>query len=199
LLTDHRSGALGRDGRVDFAAILATQPTAYLVMSPDLVIIEAYQAFSELVGRSREELIGQYVFDTFPTSPDALDEAGATRCTHPSSGRATPASQIRCRCPLRRARPGDRGAGTPRMVADHRVGRVIPVALLRAGSRWRSGHLRTGCPRPDRPTGPAEGNPEATEQTMTSSPPRGAPGMWPPPGRSGSLSRVSVLCRWLRG
>jgi PAS domain-containing protein len=76
LLTDHRSGALGRDGRVDFAAILATQPTAYLVMSPDLVIIEANQAFSELVGRSREELIGQYVFDTFPTSPDALDEAG---------------------------------------------------------------------------------------------------------------------------
>jgi PAS domain S-box-containing protein len=61
---------------VDMAAIFASQPTAYLVMSPDLVIVEANRAYLELLGRTRAELIGRYVFDAFPPSPDALDETG---------------------------------------------------------------------------------------------------------------------------
>jgi PAS domain-containing protein len=48
---------------LDFAAIFASQPTAYLVMSPDLVIVEANRAYLELLGRTREELVGRYVFD----------------------------------------------------------------------------------------------------------------------------------------
>ena len=73
---DRAGGAPSSEDRVAFEAIFATQPTAYLVMSPELVIVEANRAYSELLGRSREELIGQYVFDAFPPSPDALDEAG---------------------------------------------------------------------------------------------------------------------------
>lgn len=61
----------------DFAAIFAALPTAYLVMDPDLIIVEANAAYLELLGRTREELIGRYVFDAFPPSPESLDATGA--------------------------------------------------------------------------------------------------------------------------
>ncbi|WP_167759146.1 SpoIIE family protein phosphatase [Blastococcus sp. TF02A_35] len=62
---------------MDFAAIFVAQPTAYLVMSPELVIVEANPAYLELLGRSRDELIGRYVFDAFPPAPESLDVDGA--------------------------------------------------------------------------------------------------------------------------
>ena len=61
---------------MDFAAVFAWQPTAYLVLSPQLVIVEANQAYLELLGRTREELIGRPVFDAFPPAPHAVDEHG---------------------------------------------------------------------------------------------------------------------------
>ena len=61
----------------DFRSIFASLPTAYLVMSPDLVIVEANPAYLELLGRTREELIGRYVFDAFPPATYALDATGA--------------------------------------------------------------------------------------------------------------------------
>lgn len=51
----------GAAATADSAAIFAALPTAYL----------------ELLGRTREELIGRYVFDAFPPAPDAPDAAGA--------------------------------------------------------------------------------------------------------------------------
>ena len=67
----------GRVTAADFRSIFASLPTAYLVMSPDLVIVEANPAYLELLGRTREELIGRYVFDAFPPATDALDATGA--------------------------------------------------------------------------------------------------------------------------
>ncbi|RBY81084.1 hypothetical protein DQ239_00165 [Blastococcus sp. TF02-09] len=61
----------------EFAAIFAALPTAYLVMSPDLTIVEANPAYLELLGRTRDELIGCYVFDAFPPAPETLDDTGA--------------------------------------------------------------------------------------------------------------------------
>ncbi|MGY2080095.1 SpoIIE family protein phosphatase [Modestobacter sp. SYSU DS0657] len=60
----------------DFAAIFAALPTAYLVMSPNLTIVEANPAYLQLLGRAREELIGRYVFDAFPPAPESLDPDG---------------------------------------------------------------------------------------------------------------------------
>ena len=61
---------------VDFAALFASQPTAYLVMTPELVIVEANEAYLQLLGRHRSELIGRPVFEAFPPNADALDEQG---------------------------------------------------------------------------------------------------------------------------
>ena len=61
---------------VDFARLFAGLPTAYMVMSPDLVIVEANEAYLQLLGRTRQELVGRPVFEAFPPTPDALDEEG---------------------------------------------------------------------------------------------------------------------------
>ena len=61
---------------MDFAALFAALPTAYLVMSPDLVIVEANAAYLQAVGRTRRELVGRPVFDAFPPSPGSLDDQG---------------------------------------------------------------------------------------------------------------------------
>ncbi len=61
---------------VDFRLLFTVLPTAFLVMDPDLVIVEANAAYLELAGRRREEIIGRPVFEAFPPAPDALDEHG---------------------------------------------------------------------------------------------------------------------------
>ena len=61
----------------EYAAIFAALPTAYLVMSPDLTIVEANPAYLALLGRTRDDLIGRYVFDAFPPAPETLDDTGA--------------------------------------------------------------------------------------------------------------------------
>ena len=64
---------------MDYAALFHAVPTPYLVMTPDLVIAEANDAYLSVVGRSREELIGRPVFQAFPPTPDALDASGVSR------------------------------------------------------------------------------------------------------------------------
>jgi PAS domain S-box-containing protein len=64
---------------VDFAALFAAIPTPYLVMTPDLVIVEANPAYLANVGRTREDLLGRPVFEAFPPTADALDEDGRPR------------------------------------------------------------------------------------------------------------------------
>ena len=68
-----------RNPGVDFAAIFRAIPTPYLVMSPDLVIVEANDAYLANVGRTREELLGRPVFEAFPPTPEALDPSGLSR------------------------------------------------------------------------------------------------------------------------
>lgn len=56
--------------RVDHAALFAAAPAPYLVLTPDLVICEVNEAYLEATGRTREDLIGQYMFDAFPDNPE---------------------------------------------------------------------------------------------------------------------------------
>jgi serine phosphatase RsbU (regulator of sigma subunit) len=61
---------------VDFRSVFAALPTAYLLLSPSLVIVEANEAYLQLLGRTRAELVGRPVFEAFPPSPEVLDEHG---------------------------------------------------------------------------------------------------------------------------
>lgn len=70
---------VGGAPRLDHAALFAALPTPYLVMDPQLVIVDANDAYLAVVGRTREELVGRPVFDAFPALPDALDETGVSR------------------------------------------------------------------------------------------------------------------------
>ena len=61
---------------LDYRSLFEELPTAYLVLTPDLVIVDANAAYRTMLGRTREELIGWPLFEAFPPAPDALDEHG---------------------------------------------------------------------------------------------------------------------------
>jgi PAS domain S-box-containing protein len=64
---------------IDHVALFAATPSPCLVLTPDLIIVEVNQAYLEACGRTREELLGRYVFDAFPFNPADPDEADAAR------------------------------------------------------------------------------------------------------------------------
>ncbi|MER6221525.1 PP2C family protein-serine/threonine phosphatase [Streptomyces sp. 900105755] len=54
---------------IDYPGVFAALPSPCLVLGTDLVIAAANRAFCEVTGRSRVELLGQYLFDVFPDNP----------------------------------------------------------------------------------------------------------------------------------
>ncbi|MFD9542474.1 PP2C family protein-serine/threonine phosphatase [Streptomyces sp. NPDC060022] len=54
---------------LDYRSLFAATPSPYLVLGPDLVIVEVNEAYLRATGRTEEELVGQYVFDAFPDNP----------------------------------------------------------------------------------------------------------------------------------
>ena len=65
-------------GSLDFGELFAWLPAAFLVMTPDLVIVEANAAYLQLLGHRRQDLVGRPVFEAFPPSPGAVEEDGTT-------------------------------------------------------------------------------------------------------------------------
>ena len=63
----------------DYARLFAALPSPHLVVTPDLVVVDANAAYLDMVGRTREELVGRPVFEVFPPTADAVDEAGEPR------------------------------------------------------------------------------------------------------------------------
>ncbi|WP_318217335.1 PP2C family protein-serine/threonine phosphatase [Streptomyces sp. SCL15-6] len=56
--------------RVDHAALFAATPSPYLVLGPDLMIVDVNRAYLEATGRTREDLLGEHIFTAFPDNPD---------------------------------------------------------------------------------------------------------------------------------
>ncbi|MEU8489005.1 SpoIIE family protein phosphatase [Streptomyces sp. NPDC048641] len=54
---------------IDYQALFSATPSPYLVLRPDLVIIDVNDAYLRATGRSRQDLVGQYLFDAFPDNP----------------------------------------------------------------------------------------------------------------------------------
>ncbi|NHZ43922.1 hybrid sensor histidine kinase/response regulator [Massilia aquatica] len=59
----------------DHFLLFRSSPYPYLVMAPDLTIIDANDAYLRSVRRTKEQIVGLYVFDAFPENPD---DAGST-------------------------------------------------------------------------------------------------------------------------
>ena len=78
----------------DHSLLFRSSPYPYLVMATDLTIIDANDAYLRSVRRTREQIVGRYVFDAFPENPDdtgstnidevkaSLETAIATKTAH---------------------------------------------------------------------------------------------------------------------
>ncbi|MFH0243683.1 PP2C family protein-serine/threonine phosphatase [Streptomyces sp. HK10] len=55
---------------IGYAALFDAVPTPLSVLDRGFVFMEANQAYLEITGRTRGELIGRHLFDVFPANPD---------------------------------------------------------------------------------------------------------------------------------
>ncbi|MEV7686871.1 PP2C family protein-serine/threonine phosphatase [Streptomyces bungoensis] len=62
--------------QVDHTALFAATPSPYLVLAPDLMIVDVNRAYLEATGRTREDLVGQHIFQAFPDNPDDPEADG---------------------------------------------------------------------------------------------------------------------------
>ena len=56
---------------IDFEAVYRALPGMVALLTPDLVFADVNEAYVRGAGRSRESLLGRYVFDVFPESVNA--------------------------------------------------------------------------------------------------------------------------------
>ncbi|WP_405988085.1 PP2C family protein-serine/threonine phosphatase [Streptomyces sp. NBC_00986] len=61
---------------IDHAAVFHALPGMVALLTPELVYIDANEDFERLSGRTREELVGRYIFDVFPENPKDPAAAG---------------------------------------------------------------------------------------------------------------------------
>ncbi|SCG17459.1 PAS fold-containing protein [Micromonospora echinofusca] len=66
----------GGPAAVDHVRIFDAAPSPYLVLDPDLVIVEVNEAYLRATARTREELLGREVFAAFPANPDDPEGTG---------------------------------------------------------------------------------------------------------------------------
>ncbi|MET8966181.1 SpoIIE family protein phosphatase [Streptomyces sp. NPDC004074] len=62
---------------IDYRAVFEASPSAMLVLDAAFVILDANAAYQRLVGRTRDQLVGQYLFQAYPDNP--YDGHGAGR------------------------------------------------------------------------------------------------------------------------
>ncbi|MEU2801549.1 SpoIIE family protein phosphatase [Streptomyces sp. NPDC007117] len=65
-----------RKPQIDYAAVFHALPGMVALLTPELVYADANRDFLRLAGRTREQLLGRYIFDVFPEHPDEPAAAG---------------------------------------------------------------------------------------------------------------------------
>ncbi|MEV6019431.1 SpoIIE family protein phosphatase [Streptomyces sp. NPDC051997] len=68
---------------IDYQALFAVTPSPCMVLGPDLVLADINEAACRVTGRTREDLLGRYLFDAFPENP-ADPDADGVRNLHAS-------------------------------------------------------------------------------------------------------------------
>ncbi|MFE2212960.1 PP2C family protein-serine/threonine phosphatase [Streptomyces canus] len=69
--------------RIDYQALFMVTPSPCMVLGLDLVLIDVNEAACRVTGRTREDLLGRYLFDAFPDNP-ADPDADGVRNLHAS-------------------------------------------------------------------------------------------------------------------
>ncbi|MCX5442183.1 MULTISPECIES: SpoIIE family protein phosphatase [unclassified Streptomyces] len=64
-----------RESGIDYEQVFQALPSSVALLRPDLVYADANEAFCQMSGRTREQLVGRYLFDVFPDNPN---DSGAT-------------------------------------------------------------------------------------------------------------------------
>jgi len=56
--------------QIDFADLFAHMPSPYMILDCELRFIDANAAYLAVTGRRREEILGRFVFEAFPETPE---------------------------------------------------------------------------------------------------------------------------------
>ncbi|NNN37687.1 SpoIIE family protein phosphatase [Streptomyces sp. S3(2020)] len=67
---------MAEEPQIDYAAVFRALPGMVALLTPDLVYADANEDFLRLAGRTREQLLGRYIFDVFPENPNDAAAAG---------------------------------------------------------------------------------------------------------------------------
>ncbi|WP_217238473.1 PP2C family protein-serine/threonine phosphatase [Streptomyces sp. AC555_RSS877] len=65
-----------KEPHIDYAVVFRALPGMVALLTPDLVYADANDDFLRLAGRTREQLLGRYIFDVFPENPNDPAAAG---------------------------------------------------------------------------------------------------------------------------
>ncbi|MFC9324244.1 PP2C family protein-serine/threonine phosphatase [Kitasatospora sp. NPDC057015] len=58
------------DAAIDYAAVFQAMPGMVALLTPQLVFADTNEEFLRMAGRSREQVVGRYLFDVFPDNPN---------------------------------------------------------------------------------------------------------------------------------
>ncbi|MEU5324376.1 SpoIIE family protein phosphatase [Streptomyces sp. NPDC021056] len=67
---------MAEEPQIDYAAVFRALPGMVALLTPELVYVDANEDFLRLAGRTREQLVGHYIFDVFPENPNDAAAAG---------------------------------------------------------------------------------------------------------------------------
>lgn len=62
---------------IDYAAVFQALPGMVALLTPELMYADANEEFVRMSGRTREQLVGKYLFDVFPDNPNDSTATGA--------------------------------------------------------------------------------------------------------------------------
>jgi serine phosphatase RsbU (regulator of sigma subunit) len=64
------------DAAVDYAGVFQALPGMVALLTPDLVCVDANREFLRVSGRTRDQVVGRYLFDVFPDNPNDPGASG---------------------------------------------------------------------------------------------------------------------------
>jgi len=64
------------DPVIDYEAVFQSLPGMVALLTPDLIFADVNEAYLRGAGRTREQVVGRYLFDAFPGNPHERDDTG---------------------------------------------------------------------------------------------------------------------------